>query len=68
MALEAHVMIDGTDVIKSFSKLGDAMAELNAASFAGFGGIAVVAVGKSRADTLGRIVAYTGEEPTEVVN
>jgi hypothetical protein len=66
MALEAHILLDGTDKVKSHTKLGDAMGELNAASFAGIGGVVVIGVGKTQDEAHARVVGFTGEEPTEI--
>ena len=59
MALEAHVLLDGTDDTKVYNAIRPALEELNAASFAGIGGVMVVAVGRTKEQAHERVVSYT---------
>lgn len=55
MAIAVHVLIDGSQKATKFTKLADAIAELNVASFAGIGGVAVVAVGRTDQEATDRV-------------
>jgi len=69
MALEAHVVLESDgptgETVTAFRKLGDAMAHLNAASFAGVSGVVVIGVGPSQQVAYDRVVAFTEVEPDE---
>lgn len=65
MALEAHVMLDGTDDVVSYNRLGDAIDKLNEASFAGIGGVAVIAVGRTAEMARGRIAGFMDDGQAE---